>query len=139
MKRYGTFLDRLASRIDPALLRICSAFPATRPDATWRRGYTAVHDLPPEQRAARDAALLRLEIPDLATRTRLRGRYNALLQTMCAAKGLVYVDAFSPFLTENGHTDRRYIAIERRTDDFYMDHDAIGATLAPAIYRHAAG
>jgi hypothetical protein len=137
--RYGTFLDRLASRVDPASLRICSTFPATRPDGTWIRGYTAVHDVPPEQRAARDAALQRVEIPDLATRTRLRGRYNALLRAMCAAKGLIYIDAFTPFLTEGGETDWRYLAIERRTDDYYMDHDAIGARLAPTIYRHTAG
>ena len=81
----------------------------------------------------------RLEIPDFATRTRLRGRFNARLREVCEAKGLAFVDAFTPFLTARGGTDRRYLACDRDSADYYMDHETIGAKLAPLIHRLAAG
>ena len=112
-------------------------------DEHWIEGYRAVHDVPSDQLARRDAALNRLEIPDFVTRTCLRGRFNARLREVCEAKGLAFVDAFTPFLTARAKaragTDRRYLAFDRDSADYYMDHETIGAKLAPLIHRFAAG
>ena len=139
IQQYGTFLDHLDAVAGSDRLRVCSTFPAALADEHWIEGYRAVHDVPPDQLARRDAALNRLEIPGFVTRTRLRGRFNARLREVCEAKGLAFVDAFTPFLTARAGTDRRYLAFDRDSADYYMDHETIGAKLAPLIHRLAAG
>ncbi|MDR3532459.1 MAG: hypothetical protein P4L90_18140 [Rhodopila sp.] len=137
--KYGQFMDTLATTIDPALLRVCSVFPSVLTDASWTAGYIDAHKGSTEDNRQLADGLRKLEIPNSATRTKLRAIYNSYLEDLCTNKGLKYVDDFSPFLDPSGSLDSRYLGAHKGTD-FHLDLDSssepllkiIRASLAPA-------
>ena len=105
---YGRFLDALTEVMDRGCLRICAAYPAVIDDAHWVEVYVGMHRA--ADRAFIAGELMKMDIPDRSTRTRLRRLFNEYLQEMCRAKSLVFVDDFSPFLDRSGETDERCYA-----------------------------
>src|SRR3954452_5197732 len=102
VSRYGLFLDALGNIVDPKLLRVCSVFPSALVEARWAERFLAAHRGTPENDRHLATELQRTEIPDLATRNRLRALYNSHLRCLCEGRGLVFVDDFPPVLDSNG-------------------------------------
>jgi hypothetical protein len=100
---YGRFLDALTGVMDRRLLRICAAYPAVVDDAHWVEVFLTAHSS--SRRGFYASELEKMEIPDRATRTRLRRLYNEHLSDMCRRKWLAFVDDFSPFVDPNGETE----------------------------------
>ena len=130
--QYGHFLERLADRLSPAYLRVCAAFPTCLTDRDWIDGYIGANGGSAKDQQTIRTALRDMEIPDFATRTRLRGLYNAHLRALCDATGQIFVDDFTPFLDRTGGTDRQYMP-PLGANDFHIDHAAIGPRLEPII------
>jgi hypothetical protein len=118
---YGCFLDELATLIDRRLLRICAAYPAVLDDANWATGFLCAQSVSDRDYLASE--LTKTEIPDRSMRTRLRRLYNQYLEDMCRAKGLAFVDDFTPFVDRNGDTDESCYAANRGLD-FHVAYDA---------------
>lgn len=129
--QYGRFLAALTTVVDPALLRICSTFPSVLRDATWVEIYVAVHRSDPEKDRRLAEALRAMEIPDLSTRTRLRALYNEHLRALCRVRGLLFVDAFTPFLDAEGNPDMRCFPAD--VTDHHLDYLGTGATLVEIV------
>lgn len=130
--RYGLFLDLLSDAIDPALLRICATFPAVLGDAHWIAHGIAERGGTEDEKRVTAVELGKMDIPDLHTRTQLRVVYNGHLAAMCAARGLRYIDDFSPLIGPGGVVDNSFIASHRGMDH-HLDHEATDAPIVGCL------
>lgn len=135
---YGRFLDRLTATLCAGRIRVCSVFPTALRDRFWIEGFVNATAGSPDRQPALRATLGRMEIPDFPTRTRLRAAYNTRLRALCEAKGLAFLDDFTPFLNASGVLDDRFIA-SHGSADFHLDYDAIGDLLEPLVHASIAG
>ena len=131
--QYGVFLDTLGSIVDRKMLRISSVFPTAVGDAEWAEQFVHAYQGTPERDRELATELQKLEIPDLAGRTKLRALYNSHLRRICDDKGLEFIDAFSPFLGSDGLPDSRYLALP---GDFHLNQEASEELLVELIWRH---
>jgi hypothetical protein len=125
--RYARFLEVLGGLIGFGVLRVCAVFPSAVVDAAWAAAFLGTFRDEGLAEAVREAA-----IPDLRGRTVLRGMYNAALRTMCAAKGWVFVDDFSPLLGADGVLDARYF--QAAGGSVHVDHAATAPVISGVIW-----
>ncbi len=129
VERYGAFLAGQATGHGARLIRVCAIFPPVLSDEAWQEGYVNGHVGHLEMFEDIDAlsrAIAALELPDLATRTRMHEVYNVELRAMCARKRFTFVDDFTPLLSDG--IVRADIAGHGR------DHHVVGAFAAgPAM------
>jgi hypothetical protein len=133
--RYADLFDQLCQFIDPGRLRICAVFPSALVDSHWIDSFVRFNAGTPEHAIRLAAELHEMELPDLLVRTRLRAFYNAILRAMSEAKGLVFVDDFTPMLGQDGILDRRFLP--RDPNDHHLDHTASEKALVTIILTHA--
>jgi hypothetical protein len=128
---YGRFLDALTTLMDRRRLRVCAAYPAVLDDANWAAGFLSIQRASDQDHLASE--LKKTEIPDRSMRTHLRRLYNEYLVDMCRAKSLIFVDDFSPFIDQDGNTDKLYYA-EHDGRDFHMGYDATEERMVEIIH-----
>jgi hypothetical protein len=132
ISRYGQFLDRLIAILGRTNLRVCSVFPSVMRDDCWVDGYIDAHRGSPENNNSLAAALKKVDVPDLRTRTELRRRYNRSLGALCREKDLRFIDDFNPLLGGDGILDSRYLGAHGGRD-FHLDIAASKAVLTKII------
>jgi hypothetical protein len=126
---YSTFVDRLAEATGRGLLRVASVFPATLGDAHWvGRCVPLLAGSPDESRRITDE-LSRMELSDLRTRTQMRVIYNSHLQSMCASRGLRFIDDFWRLLGPDGVIDPVHTASHGGAHD----HVDLASSEAPLL------
>jgi hypothetical protein len=116
VESYVSFVaDRFAAT-RPCLIGL---FPPALSDAAWREGYVNAHVVATESDVDLDhviAGVRRLEIPDLARRTRLHALYNQLLRERAQAANIGFLNDFSYFLGPGGVLDPRFVPSHRGAD-----------------------
>jgi hypothetical protein len=132
VERYGRFLALLSERLDPALLRVCTAFPTTLYDVHWRTHFVEMIGGSKQERSTLAAALAGTELPDFRTRTQMRVAYNTYLKQMCAAAGLRCIDDFAAAIGADGLVDHRYIAAHGGTDH-HVDYTAMETPITTCL------
>ena len=110
--RYVAFLAETTPASLRPLARVAGIFPPALSDRAWRQGYVNAHiaDLHGPADAAGLAQRLKgLDIPPLATRTRLHARFNALLFEAAQAEGFGVLDGWNRLIGPGGTLDPRYL------------------------------
>lgn len=112
--QYMSFVEKITAIVSPRRMVILSIFPPCLSDAKWAQGYVNGHIGYLETDQAIDdlkAATLRLEIPNLETRTAMHAIYNEELRRGAARLGVRFADDFTPLLAECGKViDTKYFA-----------------------------
>ncbi|OYX29785.1 MAG: hypothetical protein B7Y99_12590, partial [Caulobacterales bacterium 32-69-10] len=106
----GFLAGALPERLKP-FATVVSIFPSSLSDAAWRQGYINAHiaDLHGEANAVALSQRLRaIDIPHEAARTAQHRLFNAALAAGAAARGLRFLDIFSPLIGDLGTVHRPY-------------------------------
>jgi hypothetical protein len=123
----------LGGILNAKFLRICSVFPTALTAADRPGEFVHAYRDTPERDRWLAAEVERTEVPGLAVRNGLRALYNSHLRRLCRDRGLVLVDAFSPFVRDDSTTDSRFLA---EPGDFHLSYDGIEEVLIGLIWRH---
>jgi hypothetical protein len=119
MRSVESYVSFVADRFTAAQPCLIGLFPPALSDAAWRDGYVNAHVVATESDIDLDRViegLRRLEIPDLARRTRLHALYNHILRERARAASIGFLDDFSYFLGLDGVLDPRFVPCNRGAD-----------------------
>lgn len=113
--RYVGFLTDATPETLKPHATVATIFPPALSDSAWRQGYVNAH-IAHLHGPADLAGLGALEIPSLATRTRLHARFNALLDAAARSAGFGVLDVFTPLLGPDGVVQRSLLGRARGTN-----------------------
>ncbi len=132
VRRYGQFIDALGGTIGFGRLMVCAVFPTVLTDDAWAGAFGEAFG--PEMAALAAG----VAVPNMRARTLMRAAFNTALRAMCAARGLRFVDDFTPLLDEAGVLDVRFRqgtgAAAR-----HVDHAASASVMSAVIWGALGG
>ncbi|MFT3928222.1 MAG: hypothetical protein QM778_37180 [Myxococcales bacterium] len=133
------YAEFLASVVPASLRReshVCSIFAPALSDEAHAQGYVSGHITSLESDLDAEAmltAVRKLEIPDLATRTRMHRTYNALLAEQVRPLGFEFLDDFSALLGNDGTLDERFRQ-HAGGFDHHVNFQASASVLEPILW-----